>query len=124
MNKQASNKILSDLDLDFENIPLIDDISYSNNEVKEKIGLSNLKLKKNDYLKYSLINSMVCVFIGIPAVAFSLRARYLFRINKTKEAEENAKKAKIFNIYGICLGLFCISTLFISYFFINTYIFE
>jgi hypothetical protein len=81
-------------------------------------------LKKNDYLKYSIINTIVCFFIGIPAVLFSLRARQFYRINNFKEAQENAQKAKKFNIFGLCLSLFFISALIISYFFINFYIFQ
>jgi hypothetical protein len=67
---------------------------------------------------------MVCFFIGIPAVLFSLKARHLYQINNFKEAQENAQKAKIFNIFGLFFSLFFISALIISYFFINFYIFQ
>jgi hypothetical protein len=63
----------------------------------------------------SIVNVFFCFFFGLAAIMFSCKANENANAGRLEEAQSNAKKAKILNIIGICLGSVALLAIIIYY---------
>lgn len=96
-NKNASQSVNSQLTLNRGNMGIIK--------------------KPNDYLIWSIITSIYCIFIGITAIIFSLRIRELNANGRYDLSYKQSLIVRNLNLSAIFFGFLYISAAFLFYFY-------
>ena len=80
--------------------------------------VSNNNSKNKDHLMFSVFNVVCCsLFLGLPALIFSIKAREQYQLGLNKQAEDNAKTAKKLNLFGLVTGILSLIFLFVFYYY-------